>query len=147
MSRELERQTITAHFDSVWLPTDGPIAWPNQEFLTPNNSGFCVFSLVDMPTFRRSLGTTFSKRYSGVLQVDIYTPQNKGTKRGKMVSDRLEDIYEMLVLHMSNGQAVEFGTPTSRVLDPNVIRASNLDDNWDRYVFEAPYHRDVIVVK
>lgn len=146
MSRELERQTLAAHFLSVWQEADGPIAWPNQEFLTPNNSGFCVYSLVDMPTFRRSLGFTFSKRYSGILQIDIYTPQNKGTNRAKLIVDRLEDVYEMLVLPMSGG-AIEFGTPTARSLDPNVIRASNLDDNWDRYVFEAPYHRDVIIEK
>lgn len=147
MSRELERQKITQHFETVWNPSDGPIAWPNQPFETPNDSGFVVISMVDMPTQRRSLGFSFLKRYQGVLQVDIYTPQNKGTKRAKLIVDILEGVYEMLVLPMTNGQTLVFGTPTARQLDPNVIRASNLDDNWDRYMFEVRYHRDQITVK
>jgi hypothetical protein len=29
----------------------------------------------------------------------------------------------------------------------NEIRAQNLDDNWDRYMFEAPFYRDQLVEK
>jgi hypothetical protein len=35
-----------------------------------------------------------------------------------------------------------FQTPTSHSMATNEVRAANLDDNWDRYVFEAPFYRD-----
>lgn len=148
MSRETERAAIADHFKDVgWLAADGDVAWPNQPFKTPDNNLFCVFSLVERGTFRRSIGRRFFKRCEGTLQVDIYTPQNQGTKKSREITDRLEDIYEMLELPTSDGEMVIFGTPSTRVLDPNVVRATNLDDNWDRYMFEVPYHRDVHVEK
>lgn len=147
MSRETERAAIGAHFASVWDPADGPIAWPNKPFDTPANSMFAVFNIVGRGTFRRSVGGSFFKRHEGTLQVDIYTPQDKGTRRSRIIADILENAYQDLLLVLSDGEAVKFGTPSSRVLDPNVIRASNLDDNWARFMFEAPYHRDQHVEK
>jgi hypothetical protein len=138
---------LSGFFQSIWLPEDGPIAWPNKPFETPANSMFCVYSTLSLGTLRRSLGNSFFKRSLGVVQVDIYTPQDQGTKRAREISDRLEGLYEMLVLPLTDGESVQFGTPSGRVLDPNVIRASNLDDNWDRFVFEAPHYRDQHVEK
>lgn len=148
MSRELERQAIASHFQSVWdEPLDGPIAWPNKPFTTPNASGFCTFNIVELGTFRMSLGRSFFKRHHGSMQIDMYVPQDQGTRPSRLTADRLEDLYEMLVLEMSNGQKIEFGTPRTRTLAANEQRASNLDDNWDRYLLEAPYHRDQHVEK
>lgn len=148
MSRELERQEISKHLDTLWVESvDGPIAWPNQQFETPANHRFAVFSLVDRGTIRRSLGRAFFKRSFGSMQIDLYTPQDKGTSRSKILVDYLELVYEMLELPLSDGEVVIFQTPSSKTLDPNVIRASNLDDNWDRIVFDAPYYRDSHVEK
>jgi hypothetical protein len=147
VSRETERAALAAHFLSVWLESDGPIAWPNKPFTTPSGHMFAVYSIVSRGSVRMSLGRSFFKRHFNTLQVDIYTPQDLGTKRSREISDRLEDIYDSLVLVTPDGESLKFSTPTGRVLDPNVIRASNLDDNWDRFVFEAPYHRDQLVEK
>lgn len=147
MSRETEREALAAHFQTLWEPTDGPIAWPNKPFETPANSMFCVYSIVSRGTIRRSLGYNFFKRHMGTVQVDIYTPQDQGTKRARQISDVLENAYELLTLPLADDESVIFETPSGRVLDPNVIRASNLDDNWERFVFEAPYYRDQHVDK
>lgn len=148
MSRELERQAIATHFQDTWNAADGPIAWPNKHFDTPNNSSFCVFSILELGSFRRSLGINqFFKRHEGVLQIDIYVPQSHGTKPSREIADRLEPIYQDLLLRLPNGQALVFGTPSARTLAPNEQRAANLEDNWDRYVFEVRYHRDQLVEK
>lgn len=147
MSRELERAAISGHFQGVWNPADGPIAWPNKPFSTPVNSGFAVFNIVERGTFRKSLGRSFFKRHENTLQIDIYVPIDVGTKPSRVIADRLEDIYQDLVLVLPNGQSVNFRTPSSRVLATNEQRAANLDDNWARYLFEAPYYRDQRVEK
>lgn len=147
MSRELERAAIAAHFKSVWDAADGDIAWPNKPFETPIKHRFCVFNIVDRGVIRRSLGFNFFKRYLGTLQIDIYVPQDEGTKISRQITDRLENIYEMLELPLSNGQVIIFETPTARTLALNEQRAANLEDNWDRFLFEAPFHRDHHVVK
>ncbi len=90
---------------------------------------------------------SFFKRNNATLQLDIYTPADQGTSRARKQADRLEGIYEELMLPLSNGQVIKFGTPNSRTLALNEQRAANLDDNWDRYVFEAPYYRDQAVNK
>ena len=148
MSLELERAAISKHFLQYgWDENDGEIAWPNKPFDTPANSMFCVFNLLDRGTLRRSLGLSFFKRHLGTMQIDIYTPQNVGTKRSREIADRLELLYDTMTLVLVDGEAVVFETPSSRQLDPNVIRAANLDNNWDRFLVEAPYYRDIHVEK
>ncbi len=142
MSRESERTALAAHFQTLWDNDDGPIAWPNKPFETPNSQMFCVYSVVNRGTVRQSIGFDFFKRHMGTVQIDIYTPADHGTRRSREIAEILEDAYEMVTLSLTDGEAVVFETPSAKVLDPNVIRASNLDDNWDRFVFEAPYHRD-----
>jgi hypothetical protein len=147
VSRELERQTISDHFLSAWDPADGVIAWPNKPFETPKKAQFAVFNIVDRGTVRKSLGVDYFKRYFGTMQIDIYVPQDLGTKPSRDIADKLEPIYDSLDLLMSNGQLLVFGTPTARTLALNEQRAANLEDNWDRLIFEAPYYRDQHVEK
>jgi hypothetical protein len=81
------------------------------------------------------------------MQIDIYTPQDQGTTRSRQLADRWADAYEMLEILTDDGELIKFQTPSSRVLATNEVRAANLDDNWDRYVFEAPFYRDQLVEK
>lgn len=152
MSLELEEKAVAKHFRNVgWQPSWGDanlhVAWPNHKFIAPDNHMFCVFSIVDRGTVRRSLGWDFSKRRWASMQIDIYIPAEQGASFSREMSDVLEPIYTLLELPLADGEMVMFDDPTTRVLDPNVIRAANLDDNWDRYVFEAPYHRDYRISK
>lgn len=147
MSRESERELITAHFAAHWNNADGTIAWPNHEFTTPSNALFVVFNLVDRGTTRETIGRTYVKRSRGTLQVDIYTPSNAGIKKSREIAQRLEDVYDSLDLVTVDGETVNFYTPTSRQIADNEKRAANLDDNWDRYVVECPYTRQMIVSK
>lgn len=145
MSRDLERSRIFSHFQSVWNTANGPIAVPNQPFTTPTNSMFVVISIVERGTFRKSLGINFFKRHIQTFQIDLYTPEDLGTKQSRVVADQLEPIYQDLILTLTDGEHVKFGTPSARVLASNEQRASNLNDNWDRYIIECPYYRDQFV--
>jgi hypothetical protein len=148
MSRETERKTIMDHFKLNWNPADGPVAWPNIEFATPVNSAFAVVQIVEGGTYRRSIGySQYLKRSAGTLQIDIFTPQGLGTRNSRLIGERLERVYDTLDLVTSDGEFLRFGTPRSRTLPVNEQRAANLDDNWDRYVVECPFYRDVVVTK
>lgn len=148
MSRETERELLTRHFQLNWNDSDGPVAWPNMEFTTPTNSMFVVFSLVERVTNRASLGaSSYLNRAYGSVQIDIYTPIGKGTKASRVIAERLERVYDSLVLVTTDGEAIHFQTPSSRVLPTNEMRAANLDDNWSRYVVDCPFYRQIIVNK
>lgn len=147
MSREIEREVVIQHFLSVWQTADGPVALPNQTFNTPLDKFFADVKIVERGTFRMSLGATFYKRHNSTLQVDLYTPFSQGTKLSRTIADRLEVVYEELLINLPGGEFVKFGTPSARRLAQNRERAENLNDNWDRYVFEAPYYRDQRVEK
>jgi hypothetical protein len=108
---------------------------------------FVVFSIVDRGDVRLSLGWNYKKRRFGTIQVDIYTPQDEGTKVSREQADAWCLIYDMLELPTSDGEMMFFQTPTSHSMATNEVRAANLDDNWDRYVFEAPFYRDTQVEK
>lgn len=148
MSRETERKLIMTHFKLNWDPADGPVAYPNVEFDTPVNSKFAVVHIVEGGTFRKSLGySQYLKRSVASLQIDIYTPAGAGTKASRLIGERLERIYDSLDLVTTDGERVCFQTPSGRTLPINEQRASNLEDNWDRYVVECPFFRDVVVTK
>ena len=147
MSRETEREAITTHFVSVWNPADGRVAYPNFDFETPKNEMFVVFSLVDRGTTRESLGSTYLKKMRGTLQLDIYSPADTGTAPSRIIAGRLEEIYDSLTLMTSDGELINFYTPSAAPLATNVQRAANLDDNWSRYVVECPYTRQKIEVR
>lgn len=145
MSRETERVAVVTHFLSVWNPNDGPVAIPNQPFSTPENHAYVVLNIVELGTYRMSVGSSFFKRYESTLQIDLYTPADTGTSSSRKIADTLEDVYQDLMLALSDGQTVKFRTPKARVLALNEQRASNLEDNWDRYVIDCPYYRDQLV--
>lgn len=147
MSRETERQLVTAEFIKAWQPAWGPVAYPNKDFNTPANSTFAVFNLVDRGTTRESIGRTYLKRHRGTLQVDVYTPGSQGTRQGRVIADALEAYFDSLDLLTSDGQPVHFRTPSGRVVAGNEERAANLDDNWSRYIIECPYDRQEVVAK
>jgi hypothetical protein len=147
VSRETERLLVTTVFQQNWNPADGPVAYPNQDFNTPDNGMFAVFNLVDRGTTRESIGRTYLKRHRSTLQIDIYTPAANGTKRAREIADRLEAYYDSLDLITSDGQQVHFRTPVAREVGGNESRASNLDDNWSRYIVECPFDRQEVVAR
>lgn len=148
MSRETERKLLAQHLAAVWDDSDGPIAWPNQPFETPEKHLFAVFNIVDRGSTRQSLGIAqFFNRHHGSIQLDIYTPQDAGTTQSRQIADRLALLYDSIELITDDGEKLTFGTPSGRTLPTNEVRAANLDDNWDRYVFEAPFYRDQHIEK
>lgn len=148
MSKEAEREALAASFKDMFSTLGvAHIAWPNKPFETPADSTFVEFNIVDRGVTRHGLGRNFFRRNHGTVQVDIYVPQDEGTKVSREFADIMANFYEMYELPTSDGELIKFETPFSHALATNRIRAANLGDNWDRYVFEAPFHRDQHVEK
>jgi hypothetical protein len=148
VSKENERVAITQHFSSFWAANYPayPVAWPNHEFTTPSNTLFVVFNLVDRGTSRETIGRTYIKRHRGTLQLDIYMPAGAGVKVSRQIGDALELTYDSLDLPVSDGRVIMFRTPSAREISANEARASNLEDNWSRYIVECPYDCQKITV-
>lgn len=78
------------------------------------------------------------------MQVDIYVPVGGGVKASRLIADFLEAAYDSLDLAHAGG-LIYFRTPSSREISGNEVRASNLEDNWGRYVVECPYDTQSVV--
>jgi hypothetical protein len=148
VSKEAEREALAARFLTTFNAlgiTD--VAWPNKAFETPTRKTFLVFNIVERGVVRHGIGLNYFKRHFGTVQVDIYVPQDEGTKVSRVLTDAMEAEYETLELPTGDGEMIKFQSPASRSMATNEIRAQNLDDNWDRYMFEAPFYRDQLVEK
>ncbi len=145
MSRETERQLVTGEFKAFWDTTGLPAAYPNKDFVTPDNSMFGVMNLVDRGSSRESIGRHYLKRHRGTLQIDIYIPGSEGTAKGRVLADRIEARFDSLDLVTTDGEPVSFRTTSAREVGGNEARAGNLDDNWSRYIVECPYDRTEII--
>jgi hypothetical protein len=135
-------------FKLNWNPADGEVAYPNIEFSTPENALFAVVNIVEGVTVRRSIGySQYRKRITGTLQIDIYTPSGMGTSKSRLIGERLERVFDTVDIVTTDGEVIKFQTPSSRTVAINEQRAANLEDNWERYVVECPFFRDVDVTK
>ena len=146
MSRELERRTVFNHLSSVWLPEFGPIAWPNIEFVPPENARWAGVSIIYADSFRASLGNDFFKRHESFLQIDLFTPTGRGSSPNLNAVDYLENIYQSLILPCGDEQLIFEDVKTVQ-LSINEERATRLNDNWLRHVISCEFRRDSHLVK
>ena len=73
------------------------------------------------------------KRFAGIIQIDIYTKENEGTKTAKDLADTVAAIFDSV--QFSNGSS---GTITTRV--PS-FQTLGVLDGWLHSVVSVAYHR------
>lgn len=132
----LERQAIEERLAANYSAV--PIKYENLSFVPPTNTSWIALTILTGSAFQASLGTGNSSRltrFSGIIQIDIYTPEGVGTKSAKDIADVISAIYDNV--QFSSGSS---GTITCRVPDYKTL---GIVDGWYHAVVSVAYQRSV----
>lgn len=147
MLTDADRKAVVAKIQAIWDPTWGGIGWPNDNFKIPKDSRWATVSYIELDASRASLGNDFLIRTYGIVQIDLYEPNQAGTGQQRVIAEAIHDEFLELNLVTSTGTYLEFGVPSSRSPAPNEVRASNLEDNWSRLTINLPFVKNVGFIK
>lgn len=132
MSFADERRAIEQRLQSNWGATT-PIKYDNVAFTQPANSPWIALTIVNGDPRPASISTQF-KRYPGIIQIDIYTPENSGTNTARAHADTLAGYFDHA--QFSAGSS---GTITCRV---SGIRTLPKEGGFYRLALRVEYYRD-----
>lgn len=128
-----ERHAIETTFASAWVTT--PIVYDNTPFVASTMCDCVALSLLGGEGQRISLGPTPLQRYSGIIQIDIYTPAAAGQQLARERADVLYSIFSQRELLLSAGGVI-------RCAVPYISRPPQVAGQAYRLVMSIPYRRD-----
>jgi hypothetical protein len=79
-------------FDEHNAPTN--IGFPNRAFIPPENNQFFVLSFLPGEPEAAGLGVHAENRWSGLFQIDVYTPLGKGEAEVNAKYEALMKLFE-----------------------------------------------------
>ncbi|MFA7099955.1 MAG: phage tail terminator-like protein [Eubacteriales bacterium] len=118
---------LISTLNSSWA-TATEIAWPNHNFKVPENLPWIRPVIVMSETEFGELGDEGVSLRHGMFFITIFLPQNIGTKVGKTLANRLEQIYRRKEL---SGVITDEVTTTSVGID---------DDGFYEILVSIPIH-------
>lgn len=134
MSFETQRKAIIGYLETKWdKDVHGPWFMENQEANQPSTI-FTEITILLTGSPRVTLGTSYRKRHFGMLQFDIYTPENQGTRKAELILQMLDEAFDSVQIPTEDGQVIHFQSPSPRNLG-----------NWsqrNRRVMSCPFYRD-----
>lgn len=134
MSFEDERHAIEGRFEDNYTSTD--VKYENTPFKQPSEASWAALTILPGNGEQISLGTGSTgrlKRFAGIIQIDIYTKENVGTKTARNLADTIAAIFDSV--QFSKGSS---GTITTRV--PSLI-TRGVEAGWLHSVVSVAYHR------
>jgi hypothetical protein len=132
---ELERQAIEERFNTNHTST--PIQYENVKFEQPDEASWVALTLLPGNANQVSVGTTrHVKRFSGIIQVDIFTVEDTGTKIARDLADSISAIFDSVQFSLGSS-----GLITTRVPEYTTLGVEN---GWYHAVVSVAYHRDKI---
>ena len=139
MSKEAERVYLTKKMQAREGLLDFAISYPNQPFDIPVNDIYGEFHIMAGPRPIIIGGEGAGKvrvRYVGMVQLTIFIPKEKGTKKAAEAMDVFKQIFQFKLGRDSQQASYKFGvmqdyTPTTKV-------------GWECYIARVHYTRDSI---
>jgi len=125
MSFADERSNIEERFNDSWKTTS--IAWGNADLNIPNNSEWVRFNILNGNSAYRAINGL--KRHTGIINIQLFTPLNKGTNTIRGYADTIATIFD--------GQAFK-----DVVCDVASVETVGTDDKWYQMNVNIPYWRD-----
>lgn len=114
------RQAITTKLSTSGFTAAFPnvtIAFPNQPFETPDNQTYINVSIIHGDSQLAQISTDKSiDRHVGILQFDVVTPLDSGTKLSGDIADFLGKTYRRLAIATPSAGTLIFKTPTHLVV-------------------------------
>lgn len=133
MSFEDERVAIEGRFAANYSNT--VIKYENIPFTEPVDTAWVTLTILSGGGNVDSIGTGDSRleRFSGVIQIDIYVPEDGGTKTARDIADLVHAIFDNV--QFSSGSS---GTITTRVPSYSTL---GIEGGWHHSVVSVAYHR------
>lgn len=136
MSMEAQRVFLTSKVKNLNLGF--PVGLPGIPFKKPTNAPYGEFFIMGMKPFIVG-GEGKGKvrlRHTGMIQFDVYVPEDKGTKTATMACDKIADTFQ-LKLGRDNADSL-YQFKVAEVMTPRI------NQNWTVYTVRVPYTRDEI---
>jgi hypothetical protein len=112
-----------------------PVAWQNRAYTPTLGARYVQANILPAETENPSLGDDH-KRFIGIFQVLIYSPDNKG-------AGDAETLAESLFTTFARGESFAASTVTVRILDsPSVLPSFN-DNGWYVLPVSIRYQSDI----
>lgn len=114
---------------------DVPIQYPNTSFKTPDDKTYIRLSIIQGDSIQAQLSNTRSvDRHVGILQFDVVTPLDVGTKKQNDVADFLGKVYRRTNVVTPSAGTLVFKTPSTLTVGQ--------ERGADRLVVRIPFRRD-----
>ena len=134
MSFADERLAIERQFANNYAGT--VVKYENVPFVQPN-SAWVSLHLLSGEGNQVSVGTARSlHRYVGVVQVDIYIPEDGGTAQSRTIADVVEAIFRGKQIAAGSSGTITFRTP--------FYVSHGIENGWYRATVSTTYQRDKI---
>ena len=134
MSFEDERVAIESRFADNYSST--VIKYENVPFVQPDGASWVALTVLSGEGVPASIGTGIGSRldrFSGIVQIDIYTVEDVGTKTARQLADTIGAIFDNV--QFSSGSSGTITTRTSSYLTRGV------ENGWHHSVVSVAYHR------
>jgi len=137
MSIETQRQEMFGRVQSAMLVNfpEIPVAWPNRKFEQPDGPFVLVYIIVG-DQVRQNLGERYTIRHISILQIDIYTPDDTGTKVLNDVADFLAKRFREQEYQLSDGDRL--------LVKPPQMIAGEAARGFERLTLRFPLWRDAL---
>jgi len=117
--------------------TTHPVKYENVTFTPPANAPWVALTILDGSGINASIGTTRRvQRHSGIIQFDIYVPENNGTKTGKDIADEIDGIFNNVQISAGSSGVITTRVPSLATL--------GVEDGWHHMVLSVAFQRDRI---
>jgi len=113
------------------------VKFENTKFKPPVNTPWLALTVQDGEAFNASIGTARRvQRHPGIIQVDIYVPENQGTKTSREIADAVAVIFNTVQFSLGSSGTISTRAPA--------LQGLGIEEGWDRKVLSIPFIRDVI---
>ena len=133
MSFEDERVAVEAKMAAEYSSTT--VQYENIPFSQPTDTAWVSLTILSGGGNVDSIGSGTGRleRFSGVIQIDIYVPEDGGTKAARDIADLVHAIFDNK--QFSSGSS---GTITTRVPSYSTL---GVEGGWHHSVVSVAYHR------
>lgn len=136
MSFEAQRAYLSRKV--AFIAVDFPIKIPGQPFRKPDNTPYGEFHIMNSKSFvvgGEGAGK-IRNRYAGMVQLDIYVPEAKGTAAATKAMDAVKELFAFKQGRDTAGCTYKF--KGAEPIDPST------NAGWTVFTIRVPFTRDEI---
>ena len=131
MSVADERKAIESRLAAAWATT--PIRYENVPFAAPSTPYVALF-ILDGEGNQVSLGTPALRRWTGIIIVQVFVPQDTGTQIAKSYADTIGAIFDRAQFSSGNSGTIRCRVPS--------VKSIGITNGWNQVNVSVPFIRD-----